>query len=387
MTTLTTENRSAPDACGYPRGEARVIPLDAADHILRPAEWVLPGHPDRLADAVAERLVRAAAERDPMALCAIEVAVYRDRVYLTGRLACAGSHALDLSALAREAYLAAGYGERWRPAPADLRVEGNLCLDALADGEAEVRQQSDDQCIHTGYAIDLPGMDWLPPEQWLARELGSELYALVHGPLQLCPDGKLLVVLEEGPASASPSKRRWRWRKLSASLLAPDEIDGVTLHRVVRGCVQAVLQRARAALPGLEDGEPEILVNPGGGFHVGGPEGDNGLSGKKLLLDFYGPRVPIGGGALTGKDHHKPDRKGARIAREVALAVVRTGVADEATVTAITLPGDEAPRVLRIATPKGDLAGPGRWVEAFGGVGEAWRLRPIADMDRRSVAP
>ena len=335
--------------------------LDTADSILRPAEWVLPGHPDRLADAVAERLVQAAFELDPMALCAIEVAVHRDRVYLTGRLACPGSRNLDLAALAREAYAAAGYGARWRPAPEDLRVEGNLCLDELADGEADARHLSDDQCIVTGYAIDLPGTGWLPPEQWLARELGRELNALVHGPLRLCPDGKLLVVLEESPASASPSKRRWRWRTLSASLLAPDEVDGIALHREVRAGVQAVLQRARAALPGMEDAEPEILVNPGGSFHVGGPEGDNGLSGKKLLLDFYGPRVPIGGGALTGKDRHKPDRNGARIAREVALAVVRTGVADEATVTAITLPGDGAPRILRIATPQGDLAEPGRW--------------------------
>ena len=338
-----------------------MITLDPADTILRPAEWVLPGHPDRLADAVAERLVQAAFERDPMALCAIEVAVHRDRVYLTGRLACPGSRDLDLTALAREVYAAAGYGALWRPAPEELRVEGNLCLDELADGEAEARHLSDDQCIVTGYAIDLPGMEWLPPEQWLARELGRELTAVVRGPLQLCPDGKLLVVLEEFPPSASPSKRSWRWRTVSASLLAPDEVDGIALHREVRARVQAVLRRARQALPGLQDAEPEILVNPGGSFHVGGPEGDNGLSGKKLLLDFYGPRVPIGGGALAGKDRHKPDRNCVRIAREVALAVVRTGVADEATVTAITLPGDEAPRILRIATPKGDLAEPGLW--------------------------
>lgn len=339
-----------------------MITLDTADHILRPAEWVLPGHPDRLADAVAERLVRAAAELDPKALCAIEVAVHRNRVYLTGRIACPGSRDLDLAALAREVYAAAGYGERWRPAPGELQVEGNLCLDELAEGEADARHLSDDQGIVTGYAIDLPGTGWLPPEQWLARELGEAFNALVRGPLELCPDGKLLVVLEESPVSAPPSKRRWRWRTLSVSLLAPDEVDGVTLYRRARSCAQEVLQRARAALPGMEDAEPEILVNLGGSFHVGGPEGDNGLSGKKLLLDFYGPRVPIGGGAITGKDRHKPDRNGARVAREVALAVVRTGVADEATVTAITLPGDEAPRILRIATPKGDLAQPQRWM-------------------------
>lgn len=323
--------------------------------LLRPAEWVLPGHPDRLADAVADRLVRAARERDPKALCAIEVAVHRDRVYLTGRLACPGARDLDLSALVREVYAAAGYGDRWRPAPSELRVEGNLCLDDLADGEAELRHLSDDQCIVTGYAINLPGTDWLPPEHWLARELANVFTALVHGPLQLCPDGKLLVVLEEGPTSAPPSRRRWRWRTLSASLLAPDQVDGVALHRVVRGCVQSLLQRARAALPGMSDDEPEILVNAGGGFHMGGPEADNGLSGKKLLLDFYGPRVPIGGGAITGKDPHKPDVAGARMARELALGVVRAGLADEVTVTGVLLPGDERVRVLGVGTEKGAL--------------------------------
>lgn len=362
---------------------------DAQESVLRPAEWVLPGHPDRLADAVAERLVEAAERLDPMALCAVEVAVHRDRVYLTGRLACAGSLDIDIAALVRAVYAEAGYGDQWRPAPEELVIDGNLCLDDLAEGEAEVRHLSDDQCIATGYAIDLPGMDWLPPEHWIARELAGELTALVHGPLQLCPDGKLLVVLQEWPRSGTPALRRWAWRTVSASLLAPDTVDAVELHRAVRRCVLAVLARARRLLPGLADSVPEILVNPGGGFHIGGPEGDNGLSGKKLLLDYHGPRVPIGGGALKGKDGHKPDRVAAEHARSMALEIIRSGEAHEATVTVIMLPGDEEPRVMgierRFGTDDPRLS-MGHWlVQALGGRAAAGARRSLMDTIRKPL--
>ena len=85
--------------------------------ILRPAEWVFPGHPDKLADAVAEQLVFEASKREARALCGLEVAVHRDRVYLTGRIACEGSDQIDLLGTVQEVYRRAGYGERWKPAP------------------------------------------------------------------------------------------------------------------------------------------------------------------------------------------------------------------------------------------------------------------------------
>ena len=338
--------------------------------VLRPAEWVFPGHPDKLADAVADTLVQAAVALDPKALGAVEVAVHRDVVYLTGRLACPGSHALPLVPLVRDVYRSAGYGGRWRPAPDEVQVQGNLCLDELAEGEDAVRHISDDQSIVTGYAIDLPGCGYLPPEQWLVRELARALYALKDGPLSLCPDGKVLLVLEEqlndGPSP--PLEVCYRLHSVSASLLAPDEVDGVTLLRAVRNIIQDVLQRSKTALPGLsQELPPTIAVNSGGNFHIGGPEGDNGLSGKKLLLDYYGPRVAIGGSALCGKDFHKPDRAGAVIARQVALTVVQLGLATEATVQLVTFPGDENPRVLRTRTPQGDLPQAQHWVDLVAG--------------------
>ena len=90
----------------------------SSDTTLRAAEWVLPGHPDKLADAVADALVQAAQQRQAEALCAIEVAVHRDQVYLTGRLACEGADQLPLRDLVREVYRSAGYGAGQGAAPA-----------------------------------------------------------------------------------------------------------------------------------------------------------------------------------------------------------------------------------------------------------------------------
>lgn len=347
--------------------------------ILRPAEWVTPGHPDKLADAVADALVQAAHERQAEALCAIEVAVHREAAYLTGRLACSGSDQLELASLVRGVYATAGYGERWYPAPGQVRVEGNLCIDELVPGEELIRHLSDDQSIVTGYANDLEGIGCIPPEQWLAREWARRLWALREGPLEVCPDAKAAVLIEEHPTG-------WRATQCSASLLAPDAVCGVALHRAARECLQATLADLAQRLPGFSAEEPALTVNGSGTFAIGGPEGDNGLSGKKLLLDYYGPRVPIGGSALSGKDFNKPDRAGALIARQVALHVVRCGLAREATVTLLSLPGDDEPRVVRVQTEFGELSDPGRWNRLldcrFSAVKDAWHGIDLPDQAR-----
>jgi S-adenosylmethionine synthetase len=338
--------------------------------VLRPAEWVLPGHPDKLADAVADALVQAAQQRQPEALCAIEVAVHRDAVYLTGRIACEGSDSLDLPALVRGVYASAGYGDRWRPAPADLTIAGNLCLDTLVPGEERIRHISDDQSIVTGYAVDLPGLGNIPPEQWLAREMGRRLFERVPSPIALCPDGKVLVVLEENGAQR-------RLRAVSCSLLA--QVGDIELQRAAVQVVGEVVRDIAGRIEGFDPSLPsDISVNSSGTFTLGGPEGDNGLSGKKLLLDHYGPRVAIGGTALSGKDFWKPDRAGTLLARRLALAVVRAGVAREATVQFVSFPGDEAPRFVRITTPDGDLPDARRWLEVVDcrfSVAAAWPAR------------
>ena len=94
-------------------------------------------------------------------------------------------------------------------------------------------------------------------------------------------------------------------------------------------------------------------MNGAGAFEVGGPEGDNGLSGKKLVVDAYGPRVPIGGGAWSGKDFFKADRAGGIHARRIAKLAVMTGLCEEALVRLLWFPGDRTPRVLPIEAGNG----------------------------------
>ena len=124
------------------------------------AEYVSPGHPDRLADAIVESVVDLAVLRDPEALVGVECAVHTDHVFIDGRIAagrgtCAVTHG-EIEDLARDVYRAAGYGGLWKPAPEDLRVIQNVCLEPLSDEERAIRQYSDDQNVVSGYACDHP---------------------------------------------------------------------------------------------------------------------------------------------------------------------------------------------------------------------------------------
>ncbi len=99
----------------------------------------------------------------------------------------------------------------------------------------------------------------------------------------------------------------------------------------------------------------KLILNGAGEFAIGGPEGDNGLSGKKLVIDHYGPGVPIGGGALAGKDPHKVDKCGALRARQLAKKLVRRGV-DEARVILGWAPGGDAPFLIEASTTQGGVS-------------------------------
>jgi S-adenosylmethionine synthetase len=317
---------------------------------LYPAEFVFPGHPDKLCDAIADALVQEAIRREPRALVGVEVAVHRDHVYLTGRIGCADAADIDVEGIVRDVYRSAGYDEDWYPSPDQVKVVSNLCLGPLEDGEAEFRELSDDQAISVGYANDLEATNHLPVEQWLVVRLARRLHALRREAPQLGlgPDGKVLVVVREQIAAA---ERRWSLEAFSCSLQQKVRADDVALHRAVRLAVEEELSRAACELGGLSPRLPDSLtVNGAGAFEVGGPEGDNGLSGKKLVVDAYGPRVPIGGGAWSGKDFFKADRAGGLHARRLAKAIVRLGLAREVQVVLGWFPGDRAVRVLRVET-------------------------------------
>jgi S-adenosylmethionine synthetase len=122
------------------------------DWIPRPAEWVLPGHPDKLADAIADDLVAWARRRHDRALVGVEVAVHRDAVFVDGRIACPGARRLDVRSACARVFREAGYGGDFGPEPRRLKVTTDLDRGELRPGEAEVREVSDDQSIVTGWA-------------------------------------------------------------------------------------------------------------------------------------------------------------------------------------------------------------------------------------------
>jgi S-adenosylmethionine synthetase len=332
---------------------------------LFPAEFVLPGHPDKLCDAIADALVQEASAREKRALVGIEVAVHRDNVTVTGRIACQDASSIDVVSAVRDIYARAGYCEPdegcedpgWFPAPSNLKVSQDVCFGPLLDGEAEFRSVSDDQSIVTGYAVDLPGTNCLPPEQWLVSQIAGRLETLrVERPdLRLGPDGKAIVVLEQNADVH-------RLRTFSTSLQQAPGGNGVDLHRAVLDVLKDAGRAAASAIPGFDPALPaEVVVNGAGNFAVGGPEGDNGLSGKKLVVDAYGPRVPIGGGALSGKDLYKADRAGAILARRLAKLVVLTGAARECTATLALFPGDTEARIVSLRTGDGRELETCRW--------------------------
>jgi S-adenosylmethionine synthetase len=355
---------------------------------LRSAEFVYPGHPDKLADAIADALVQEATRRERRALVGVEVAVHRGSVFVTGRIACQDAAEIDVAALVGSVYRSAGYGADWEPDPDRLHVQTDLCIGPLGPGEAESRIIADDQSICVGYAVARPQTNYLPVEHWLANRLGRRLAALrlERRDLKLGPDGKILVIVRQGdadpddrvPRAAVPLPRMlWNIERVSCSVQQRTDGDEIALHRAVRHALESELEVLSCEWPGLAVRCPDDLeVNGAGAFDVGGPIGDNGLSGKKLVVDAYGPGVPIGGGALSGKDFFKADRAGALHARRIAKAIVMTGVANEATVTLEWVPGVTSARVLAINADGSRCIDPSPWTQLFdlslAASGEAW---------------
>lgn len=298
-------------------------------HDAAVAEDVLAGHPDRVCDAVAERIVDAAVALDPDALVGVEVGIHRRSVFVTGRVAAAGLAGVEElgvdgpDGIVAAALGAAGYAGAWALAP---RVVCDLDVGPLGEAERGIRRYSDDQNVVVGHACATA--DRLPHAVGVARAARKLLQDLRERHRDvLGPDGKVLAAL------------------------APERPGGVGLLNVALHHGEGTglpelypLVAAEVAAP-LGVDPDRLVVNGAGDFSCGGPLGDNGLSGKKLVVDHYGPGVPIGGGALCGKDPHKVDRVGALRARQLAVRLLETcgDGARRATATLAFLPGREAP--------------------------------------------
>lgn len=316
------------------------------------AEYVSPGHPDRLADAIANSIVetvqspRTKSRRPNRSLAGIEVAIHDSTVFIDGRVAVEPPEKasiptlpLDYEGIVESVFLDAGYDETWTPAPDSLEIITRVCEEELSPEEADIRPYSDDQNIVIGYAINRPETNFLPAAHYMAHVIG-----LAFGPGRgvrrepFGPDFKVLVDITDDGESIT-------WRKLVLSLQHPASLSMEDQHRNVLPFLAQILEALERQGPkgSLGSFSPELLhLNGGGDFVIGGPHGDNGLSGKKLVVDHYGPSVPIGGGALSGKDAWKVDRCGPLRARQLAKRLVRSGH-HEAKVVLGWAPGEDIP--------------------------------------------
>ena len=363
------------------------------------AEYVSPGHPDRLADAVVESIVDLAVGRDAKALVGVECAVHTDHVFIDGRIAagraasplaaaCAVSNA-EIEEIARKVYREAGYGDIWIHAPEKLKVIQNVCLEPLSDDERAIRSLSDDQNVVTGYACNYPETDYLPPAHFIANYIGRKVDGWRRTVSdKFGPDFKVMVDVgydaaavssklpyRDSGRAASMMPPRYRWNRLTLSIQHAPGVFAAEQHELVLPVVSGALAELEArGLAGISSLPLEnLILNGMGDFIVGGPEGDNGLSGKKLAVDFYGPEIPIGGGAICGKDPHKVDVAGAFRARELArrlLGRARTLAAPQrdGAPGVCALPGWQAVTV-RLGWTPGDAAPAFREAESVDSLG------------------
>ena len=250
------------------------------------AEYVSPGHPDRLADAIAESIVTVAVRQKPDALVGVEVAVHTDCVFVDGRIA-AGSWPVDIEKIVRNVYRAAGCGGPWKPEPEKLRVTTDLCLEVLPPEESDIRPFSDDQNIVIGYACGDERTNYLPVAHWVSGELGRRLFARLRNDADLSaifgPDFKILASLE-----VAPDEIEVEWRRLVLSVQHIPKLPYERQHRILRPILRQILEELEGG--GLEGvastfTSDKLILNGAGEFAIGGPEGDNGLSGKKLVID------------------------------------------------------------------------------------------------------
>jgi S-adenosylmethionine synthetase len=305
--------------------------------MIRMSEVVLPGHPDRFCDQVADAIVRACYEVDPRAYCQVEVSAWSDHLFLTGGIVTRRPLVKSLPDIARQVGLEVGYVPGSAIDATRYQVTDVVCQD-----RCDPRTWTDrvnDQCITVGWAGFDARVGWLPPEHFLAQTLGAAIAESCRAGRLAGegPDGKLLVRLRE-------HSEGWQVEHVLVTLQQREQTPFVdmaaALGAEIRGAY-AALQRSDARWRSAPE-DITLLINPNGPLINGGSDGDNGQTGRKLAVDYYGPRVAIGGGALAGKDLSHIDRAAAYAARQAAVHAVATG-ARECRIVLAYAPNVDAP--------------------------------------------
>jgi len=281
------------------------------------SESVTEGHPDKMADQISDAVLDAILAKDPLARVACETALTTGTAILLGEIST--DCYVDMPKVVRETirqigYVRAKFGFDWETCAV------MLCIDEQSPDIARGVDigGAGDQGMMFGYACD-ETPELMPAPIQYAHQLARGLaLARKSGELRWArPDGKSQVTVEYSPDGVP--------RRVDTVLISAQHSDDVSLEEVTAGVTQHVIGKH---LPlGMIDDQTRILVNPTGRFVIGGPQGDAGLTGRKIIVDTYGGTGRHGGGAFSGKDPTKVDRSAAYGARYVAKNLVAAGLA------------------------------------------------------------
>ena len=287
------------------------------DKCILTAESVTEGHPDKLCDTIADRVLDACLEHDPNARVACEVMATAGKIIVAGEITAA--ELPDIPAIVCQTVRETGYGSDYEVEVITHDQSGDIA--GAVDSSAQLG--AGDQGIMYGHACS-ETEQLLPLPVVLAHRLTAGLTsARVQGTIPgLGPDGKAQVSVEY--QNGAP-------KRIAAVVVSCQHDAGKDLHQLRREITRHVITPALRELQ--PDPQTEILINPSGRFVLGGFDADTGLTGRKLMVDTYGGLVPHGGGALSGKDGTKVDRSGAYMARYIAKNIVAAGLAERCTVS------------------------------------------------------
>lgn len=304
------------------------------EKLLFTSESVTEGHPDKVCDAISDAILDALMEQDPMSRVACETATCTGFVLVTGEITTKAY--VDIPKIVRDTVKEIGYNK------SEYGFDGNTCAvftaideqsgdiamgvdkafeakNSMSDAEIEAIGAGD-QGMMFGYATN-ETEEYMPYPISLAHKLALQLTKVrKDGTLQyLRPDGKTQVSVEYDE-NGKP-------KRLEAVVLSTQHDEDVTQEQIHEDIKKHVFD---VILPKeLIDADTKFYINPTGRFVIGGPHGDAGLTGRKIIVDTYGGYARHGGGAFSGKDCTKVDRSGAYAARYVAKNLVAAGLADK----------------------------------------------------------
>ena len=298
------------------------------------SESVSEGHPDKVSDQISDAILDEFLRRDASAKVACETLCTTGLVVVSGEV-CSDSY-VDIQGTARRVIDRIGYNR------SELQFDAKSCgiLSAIHEQSSDINQGvvrateeeqgAGDQGIMFGYAVN-ESREFMPATLILSHVILKELAVIRReGEVMtyLRPDSKSQVTIEYGD-----DRKAQRVHTIVVSTQHDEDVDVAQIKEDVRTIliprVKARLERANDPLAQLIGDEYILHVNPTGKFVIGGPHGDTGLTGRKIIVDTYGGRGAHGGGAFSGKDSSKVDRSAAYAARHIAKNMVAAGVADE----------------------------------------------------------